>query len=140
MSRTSFRVNLQCQGTPYSKQAKDLKFKWQQRDSNPQLLNSQTNTQPFSQTGFSYLPNSGSQFSIKIKKLQAENKFAKLELVRMRVKLNQLSWSFYMLPLRHCLTVSQMGCYRQQPWKISNRKSLKSVLKIGEKYVVSCLF
>ena len=35
-----------CQGTPCSKGAPYLKFKWQQRDSNPQ-----TNTQSFSQTG-----------------------------------------------------------------------------------------
>ena len=30
------------QGTPCSKQAPYLKFKWQQRDSNPQPLSSQT--------------------------------------------------------------------------------------------------
>ena len=41
----------ECQGTPCSKQAPYLKFKWQQRDSNSQPLSSQTNTQPFSQTG-----------------------------------------------------------------------------------------
>ena len=40
MSRTSFRVNPhsislhECQGTPCSKQAPYLKFKWQQRDLN----------------------------------------------------------------------------------------------------------
>ena len=30
----------ECQETPYSKQAPYLKFKWQQRDSNPQPLSS----------------------------------------------------------------------------------------------------
>ena len=39
------------QGTPWSKQAPYLTFKWQQRDWNPQPLSSETNTQPFSQTG-----------------------------------------------------------------------------------------
>ena len=29
----------ECQGTPFSKQAQYLKFKWLQRDSNPQPLN-----------------------------------------------------------------------------------------------------
>ena len=43
MSHTSFRVN---QETPCSKLAPYLKFKWQQRDSNPQPLCSLTNTQP----------------------------------------------------------------------------------------------
>ena len=37
-----------CQETPCSKQARYLKFKGQQRDSNPQPLSLQTNTQPFS--------------------------------------------------------------------------------------------
>ena len=41
----------ECQGTPFSKQGSYLKFKWQQRDSNPQQLSSYTNTHPFSQTG-----------------------------------------------------------------------------------------
>ena len=41
----------ECQGNPYSKQARYLKFKWQQRDSNVQHFSSSTNTQPFSQTG-----------------------------------------------------------------------------------------
>ena len=46
MSRTSFIVNPhyslpECQGTPCSKLAPYLKFKWQQRDSNPQPLRSQ---------------------------------------------------------------------------------------------------
>ena len=56
-SRTRFRVNPhsivfpECQGTPCSKQARNLKFKWLQLDSNPQPLSSSTNTQPFSQTG-----------------------------------------------------------------------------------------
>ena len=40
------------QGTPCSKQVRNLKFKWLQLDSNPQPFSSQTNTQPFSQTGF----------------------------------------------------------------------------------------
>ena len=40
----------ECQGTTCPKQAPYLKFKWHQRDSNPQLLSSETNTQPFSQT------------------------------------------------------------------------------------------
>ena len=39
------------QGTPCSKEAPYLKFKWQQRDSKPQPLGLQTNTHPFSQTG-----------------------------------------------------------------------------------------
>ena len=34
----------ECQGTPCSKQAPYLKFKWQQRDSHPQPLSSLTNT------------------------------------------------------------------------------------------------
>ena len=43
MSNTNFRVNLhynlpKFQGTPCSKQVPYLKFKWQQRDSNPQPL------------------------------------------------------------------------------------------------------
>ena len=41
----------ECQGTPCSKQAPYLKIKWLQRDSHPQPLSSQTNTQPFGQTG-----------------------------------------------------------------------------------------
>ena len=41
----------ECQGTLCLKQVPYLKFKWQQRDSNLQPLNSETNTQPFSQTG-----------------------------------------------------------------------------------------
>ena len=54
MSRTSFqsestRYSLpECQGTPYSKQAPNLKFKWQQRDSNPQPLSSYTKTESWS--------------------------------------------------------------------------------------------
>ena len=40
----------ECQGTPCSKQAPFLKFKWRQPDSNPQRLSSQTKTQAFSQT------------------------------------------------------------------------------------------
>ena len=39
------------QGPPYSKQVQNLKFKWLQLDSNPQLFSSWTDTQPFSQTG-----------------------------------------------------------------------------------------
>ena len=39
----------ECQGTPYSKEGQYLKFKWLQRDSNPEPLSSYTNTQPFSQ-------------------------------------------------------------------------------------------
>ena len=41
----------QCQGTPCSKQARNLKVRWLQRDSNPEPLSSLTNTQPFGQTG-----------------------------------------------------------------------------------------
>ena len=41
----------ECQGTPCSKQAPYLKFKWQQRDSNQHPLSSKTNTQPFSEIG-----------------------------------------------------------------------------------------
>ena len=41
----------ECQGTPYSKQARYLNFTWLKRDSNPQPLSSYTNTQPFSETG-----------------------------------------------------------------------------------------
>ena len=56
MSRTRFIVNLysavaECQGTICSKQARYLKFKWEQQDPNSQLLSLSTNTQPFSQTG-----------------------------------------------------------------------------------------
>ena len=40
-----------CEGTPCSKEAPYLNIKWLQRDSNPQPLSLQTNTQPFSQTG-----------------------------------------------------------------------------------------
>ena len=39
----------ECQGTPCSKKARNLKFKWLQLDWNPQPLSSKTNTQPFSQ-------------------------------------------------------------------------------------------
>ena len=39
----------QYQGTPYSKQARYLKFKWLQQDKNPKPLNSLTNTQTFGQ-------------------------------------------------------------------------------------------
>ena len=38
---------LACQGTPSSKQVQYLKIKWLQRDSDPQALSSETNTQPF---------------------------------------------------------------------------------------------
>ena len=41
----------ECQGTPCSKQARNLKFKWLQLESNPEPLISETNTQPFGQTG-----------------------------------------------------------------------------------------
>ena len=40
-----------CQGTLCSKKALNLKFKWLQRDSNPEPLSLQKNAQPFSQTG-----------------------------------------------------------------------------------------
>ena len=39
------------QGTSCTKQVPYLKSKWLQWNSNPQLLSSQTNTQPFSRTG-----------------------------------------------------------------------------------------
>ena len=39
-----------CQETICSKQARYLKFKWLQQDSNPQPLSSSVNSQPFSQT------------------------------------------------------------------------------------------
>ena len=42
---------LECQGTPCSKQARNLKFTWLQLDSNPPLI-LQTKIQPFSQTGY----------------------------------------------------------------------------------------
>ena len=41
----------ECQGFSCSKQARYIKFKWLQWDSNPQTLSSQINTQPFGQTG-----------------------------------------------------------------------------------------
>ena len=41
----------ECQKTSCSKQKPYLKFKWQQRDSNPQPLSPWTNTHSFSQTG-----------------------------------------------------------------------------------------
>ena len=41
----------ECQGTPCSKQAPYLNIKWLQRDSNPQPLSSETNNQPFGETG-----------------------------------------------------------------------------------------
>ena len=40
----------ECQEAPCSKQVSYLKFKWQQRDSNPKLLRKRT-LKPFSQTG-----------------------------------------------------------------------------------------
>ena len=40
----------ECQATSSSKQVQYLKFKWLQRDSNPQPLSSWTNTKPFGQT------------------------------------------------------------------------------------------
>ena len=58
MSRTRSRVNPHfivvlygCQGTPCLKQVQNLNFKWLQQDSNSEPLSSQTNTQPFGQTG-----------------------------------------------------------------------------------------
>ena len=39
-----------CQGTPCSKQAWHLNFKWLKQDLNPQPLSSKTNTQQFAQT------------------------------------------------------------------------------------------
>ena len=41
----------QCQRTPCSKQARNLKVKWLQLDSNPEPLSSLMNTQPFGQPG-----------------------------------------------------------------------------------------
>ena len=41
----------ECQGTPCSTQSQYLKLKWLYRQSNPQLLSSETSTQPFNQTG-----------------------------------------------------------------------------------------
>ena len=43
MSRTRYRVNPHYIGTPCLKQARNLKFKWLQRGSNPQPLSSFTN-------------------------------------------------------------------------------------------------
>ena len=43
-------ICLNIKGIPCKKQIPYLKFKWQQRDLNPQLPSSQTNTQSFSQT------------------------------------------------------------------------------------------
>ena len=40
----------ECQGTPCSKQARYLTFKWLQRDSNPEPLSLSRNTQPFGWT------------------------------------------------------------------------------------------
>ena len=41
VSEWNYTLHLpECQGTPCSKQARCLKFKWQQRDSNPQPLSS----------------------------------------------------------------------------------------------------
>ena len=40
----------ECQGTPCSKKARYLKFKWQQRESNPQPINLSRHTQSFSHT------------------------------------------------------------------------------------------
>ena len=40
-----------CQGTPSSKQVRNLEVKWLQRDSNPEPLSSLTNTHPFGQIG-----------------------------------------------------------------------------------------
>ena len=56
MSRTRFSANLHSKlpegkWTSCSRQALYLKFNWQQRDSSPGPFTSQTNTQPFSQTG-----------------------------------------------------------------------------------------
>ena len=39
----------ECQGTPFSKKARSLRFKWLKLDWNPEPLTSQTNTQPFGQ-------------------------------------------------------------------------------------------
>ena len=41
---------IECQGTPFSEQPQYLKFKWLQRDSNPEPLSSQTISQAFDQT------------------------------------------------------------------------------------------
>ena len=45
----------ECQGTPCSKQARYLKFKWLQRDSNPQPLSSKMNTQPVWPSGWVFV-------------------------------------------------------------------------------------
>ena len=68
MSRTCFRVNLHnivawMSRSPCLKQMQYLKFKRQQRDSNPQLLSSWTNTQPFTQTGQMHRTDEYSQHS-----------------------------------------------------------------------------
>ena len=43
----------ECQGTPWPKQARNVKFKWLQDNSNPKPLSSYTNVEPFSQTELS---------------------------------------------------------------------------------------
>ena len=43
----------ECQGTPWPKQARNVKFKWLQHNSNPKPLSSYTNVEPFSQTELS---------------------------------------------------------------------------------------
>ena len=48
-------------------------------------------------------------FQKKKEKITNKKQFAKLQLALLRVKPNQLSGSFYVLPLRHCLTDSQMS-------------------------------
>ena len=45
----------ECQGTPCSKQARNLKFKWLQLDSNPEQFSSETNTQTIWLNGWVFI-------------------------------------------------------------------------------------
>ena len=74
------------------------------------------------------------KFQWKEKKLERQNKFAKLQLAQLRVKRNHLSWSFYVLSLRHCLSDKLWWTLKWHdellkttPTKSIKSKSLKSL-------------
>ena len=64
----------ECQGTPCPKQARNLKVKWLQLDSNPEPLSSQRNTQPNGSVFIYELSGSGFESSCSVNFLSSELK------------------------------------------------------------------
>ena len=83
----------ECQGTPWSKQALYLKFKWQQRDSNSHPLSSSTKTQPFSQTGRKMVW----MFVYELSGCEFESRCCRLKMIRFYLKKLRWLWDYHKL-------------------------------------------